>query len=126
MEDLFDRLQQHLPQRYLLERELKRGGMGTVYLAREQHPSRLVVIKVLHPHLTVHLGRERFLREIDLTSKLTHPHIVPIFAAGEAGMSGTPSTMLTSRMCSTGTSNRATSCCTRNMPSSRTSAFPEP
>jgi serine/threonine-protein kinase len=84
MEDLFDRLQQHLPQRYLLERELKRGGMGTVYLAREQHPSRLVVIKVLHPHLTAHLGRERFLREIDLTSKLTHPHIVPIFAAGEA------------------------------------------
>jgi serine/threonine-protein kinase len=85
MDDLFERLQQDLPQRYLLERELARGGMGTVWLAREQHPSRMVAIKVLHPHLTANLGRKRFLREIDHTSKLTHPHIVPIFAAGEAG-----------------------------------------
>jgi serine/threonine-protein kinase len=85
MDDLQERLQENLPQRYLLERELARGGMGTVWLAREQHPNRMVAIKVLHPHLTANLTRKRFLREIDHTSKLTHPHIVPVFAAGEAG-----------------------------------------
>ncbi len=84
MAELLDRLQQGLPKRYTLEREFRRGGMGTVYLAREEHPSRQVVIKVLDPDITARLGRERFLREIDLASNLTHPHIVPIFAAGEA------------------------------------------
>ncbi|UCD25001.1 MAG: protein kinase, partial [Gemmatimonadota bacterium] len=85
MTDLFDRLQRELPERYSLEREIARGGMGTVYLARENHPDRQVAIKVLDPGITAQLGRERFLREIDLASKLTNPHIVPIFAAGDAG-----------------------------------------
>jgi serine/threonine-protein kinase len=56
-----------------------------VVLARERHPNRLVAIKVLEPGVTERLGHERFLREIDLLSSLTHPHIVPIYAAGEAG-----------------------------------------
>jgi len=59
--------------------------MAVVYLARERHPSRQVAIKVLDPVVTVGIGRERFLREIDFVSNLTHPHIVPIFAAGDAG-----------------------------------------
>jgi serine/threonine-protein kinase len=78
-------LQQSLPERYTIERELGRGGMATVYLARESHPSRQVAIKVLNPGVTARLARERFLREVDHTSKLTHPHIVPVFAAGNAG-----------------------------------------
>ena len=55
-----------------------------MFLAQEQHPNRQVAIKVLDPSITARLGRERFLREIDLASSLTHPHIVPIFAAGDA------------------------------------------
>jgi serine/threonine-protein kinase len=58
--------------------------MARVYLARELHPNRQVAIKVLEPSVAVSLGRERFLREIDVVSNLTHPHIVPIYAAGEA------------------------------------------
>ena len=79
-----ERLQAGLPERYTLEREVGRGGMAVVYLARERHPSRQVAIKVLDPLITVGIGRERFLREIDFVSNLTHPHIVPIFAAGSA------------------------------------------
>ncbi len=84
MTDFITQLQQGLPERYTVERELRRGGMGNVVLARERHPNRQVAIKVLDPSITARLGRERFLREIDLASSLTHPHIVPIFAAGEA------------------------------------------
>ncbi len=84
MTSLIERIQAALPERYTMEREIGRGGMSTVYLARERHPNRLVAIKVLHPELTVRIGRERFLREIDFVSNLTHPHIVPIYAAGEA------------------------------------------
>jgi serine/threonine-protein kinase len=84
MTDFLQTLQDALPERYTLERELGRGGMATVFLARERHPNRQVAIKVLQTGVTLRLGRERFLREIDLLSNLTHPHIVPIFAAGEA------------------------------------------
>jgi len=83
-DELAARLQPGLPERYTLERELGRGGMAVVYLARERHPRRQVAIKVLDPVITVGIGRERFLREIDFVSNLTHPHIVPIFAAGTA------------------------------------------
>lgn len=58
--------------------------MSIVFLADEEQPRRSVAIKVLNPEVTAHLGRERFLREVDLLSNLNHPHIVPIFAAGEA------------------------------------------
>ena len=84
MPDWFDDLQEVLPKRYRLERELKRGGMGHIYLARESHPDRQVAIKVLDPEVTLRLGRERFLREVSLLSNLIHPHIVPVFAAGDA------------------------------------------
>ena len=59
--------------------------MGTVFLARESHPKRQVAIKVLNPMLTARLGRDRFLREVGFASRLTHPLIVPIFSANEAG-----------------------------------------
>jgi len=73
-----------LRDRYLLERELGRGGMATVYLARDLKHDRLVALKVLHPELAAALGPERFLREIRLTANLQHPHILPLLDSGEA------------------------------------------
>ena len=82
--DLVEQLNDALAGRYEIERELGRGAMATVYLARELRPARQVAIKVLDPALGRQLGQERFLREVDIASNLVHPHIVPIFAAGEA------------------------------------------
>jgi TolB-like protein len=84
MEDLLTRTQAALADRYTVEREIGRGGMATVFLAEEHHPRRKVAIKVLTPDVATRLLRERFLREVNLASTLTHPHIVPVFAAGEA------------------------------------------
>ncbi|HZM26007.1 MAG TPA: hypothetical protein VFB89_01505, partial [Gemmatimonadales bacterium] len=63
-------LQAALGARYTLERELGRGGMATVYLARDLRHRRSVAVKVLHPELSAVLGPERFLREIELTANL--------------------------------------------------------
>ena len=85
MFDVLDTLRASLAPRYDVEREIGAGGMARVYLAVEQHPHRRVAIKVLDPEVSTRLLRERFIREVDLSSKLSHPHIVPIFSAGEAG-----------------------------------------
>ncbi len=77
-------LAQALRDRYVLEQELGRGGMATVYCARDLRHDRLVALKVLHPELAATLGPERFLREIRLTSRLQHPHILPVFDSGGA------------------------------------------
>ena len=79
-----DLLQLALPKRYKLVRELDLGGMSRVYLAREEMPERDVAIKVFDERLSAQLGRERFLREVEVTSQLGHPHIVPIHSAGDA------------------------------------------
>jgi predicted Ser/Thr protein kinase len=71
---------------YSLERELGRGGMGIVYLAREVRLDRSVAIKVLPPTLAGRGDvRDRFLREARMAAQLSHPHIVPIFHVDEAG-----------------------------------------
>src|SRR5205823_3750861 len=70
--------------RFVLERELGRGGMPTVYLAREIKHERQVAIKVLHPEVSAAFGAERFLREIGIAARLSHPHLVPLFDSGEA------------------------------------------
>src|SRR5256885_7779058 len=57
--------------------------MPGVFVEVGQHPHRGVVIKVLDRELSTRLLRERFIREVDLSSNLSHPHIVPIFSAGE-------------------------------------------
>jgi serine/threonine protein kinase len=74
-----------LGHRYRIQRELGTGGMASVYLAEEPRHARHVALKVLHPHLAVTLGTDRFLREIKVTANLTHPHILPLFDSGEAG-----------------------------------------
>src|SRR5256885_10546522 len=72
--------------RYSLERELGRGGMGVVYLAREVRLDRLVAIKLLPPARASDAKlRERFLREARTAAKLSHPHIIPIFTVDEVG-----------------------------------------
>jgi eukaryotic-like serine/threonine-protein kinase len=67
-----DALQDALSDRYVLERDLGRGGMATVYLAHDLRHDRPVALKVLHPELAATLGPERFQREI---KPLTHPQI---------------------------------------------------
>ena len=69
--------------RYAIERELGRGGMATVYLARDLRHDRGVALKVLHPELAASLGPERFLREIRITAQLQHPHILPVLDSGQ-------------------------------------------
>jgi tetratricopeptide (TPR) repeat protein len=77
-----------LRDRYLLERELGRGGMGTVYLARDLRHDRPVALKVLHQELAHALGPERFVREIKVAARLQHPHILPVFDSGTAKQHG--------------------------------------
>ncbi len=82
----FIALQSALAGQYSLERELGRGGMGVVYLAREVQLDRLVAIKVLPPDLAARVElRERFLREARTAARLSHPNIVPIFRVGDIG-----------------------------------------
>jgi serine/threonine-protein kinase len=80
-----EQLQQALGDAYLIERELGRGGMATVYLAHDRKHDRLVALKVLHPDLGAALGPERFRREIHLAAGLQHPHILPVFDSGDGG-----------------------------------------
>jgi eukaryotic-like serine/threonine-protein kinase len=79
-----DQLQVGLADRYVLERELGRGGMAVVYLAHDLKHKRSVALKVLHPGLAAALGPERFQREIELAARLQHPHILPVFDSGDA------------------------------------------
>ena len=70
--------------RYVVEHEIGRGGMATVYLARDVKHDRPVALKVLDPELGAVLGVERFLSEIRVTANLQHPHLLPLFDSGEA------------------------------------------
>src|SRR2546422_1545978 len=61
--------------------------MATVYLAQDLKHHRKVAIKVLRPEIAAALGPERFLREIEVAARLTHPHILPLHDSGQAGAS---------------------------------------
>src|SRR6185295_15868596 len=82
--DIADQLKDALRDRYVIERELGRGGMATVYLAHDLRHDRPVALKVLHPDLAHALGPERFQREIRLAARLQHPHILTVLDSGEA------------------------------------------
>jgi eukaryotic-like serine/threonine-protein kinase len=77
-------VQRALSDRYIIEREIGRGGMATVYLAQDTKHGRPVAIKVLHADLARSLGADRFLREIGIAARLAHPYIVPLIDSGEA------------------------------------------
>jgi serine/threonine-protein kinase len=84
MTEIAARLKTALADRYAIERELGAGGMATVYLAEDLKHHRPVAVKVLRPELAAVLGAERFLKEIEVTANLRHPHILPLFDSGEA------------------------------------------
>src|SRR5204862_5915523 len=81
---LQDSVQAALASAYTLERELGGGGMSRVFVAEERALARRVVVKVLSPDLAAGVSAERFRREILLTARLQHPHIVPILSTGDA------------------------------------------
>ncbi len=82
MTELLDRLHVSLTGVYSVERELGRGGMSTVFLARDLKHDRDVALKVLRPDLASAVGSDRFLREIKVTAALNHPHILPLLDSG--------------------------------------------
>ena len=82
--ELRGRLAAALAGRYEIERELGRGGMATVYLARDLRHGRPFALKVVRPDLAAAVGGERFLREIETTARLAHPHVLPLLDSGEA------------------------------------------
>ncbi len=83
MQELLRRVQAALAGRYSIEHELGRGGMAVVYLARDERHARPVALKVLRPELAASLATDRFLREIAIAARLTHPHILPLHDSGE-------------------------------------------
>ncbi len=76
-------LEAALAERYEFRRVLGRGGMATVYLAYDRKHQREVAVKVLRPDLAASLGAERFLKEIQIVARLTHPHILVLHDSGE-------------------------------------------
>jgi len=73
-----------LADRYVVERELGRGGNAVVYLAQDRKHQRRVAVKMLLPELALSVRSERFLREIEIVARLTHPNILPLYDSGEA------------------------------------------
>jgi serine/threonine-protein kinase len=84
MTDFVERLRTALRGRYSIERTLGEGGMAVVFLAKDERHDRSVALKVLRPDLASEIGAERFLREIKIAAKLTHPHVLPLYDSGEA------------------------------------------
>ena len=72
-----------LHDRFTFERELGRGGMGLVLLARDLRHNRLVAFKVIRPEVASVVGAERFVREIRVAAQLQHPNIVPVYESGD-------------------------------------------
>jgi serine/threonine-protein kinase len=77
-----------LADRYLIEREIGRGGMGIVYLARDLRHVRPVALKILLPELAAYSGSDRFRREIHFAARLQHPHILTVLDSGRVGERG--------------------------------------
>jgi tRNA A-37 threonylcarbamoyl transferase component Bud32 len=82
---MIERLRAALADRYEVLEQVGEGGMAVVYLARDRKHDRRVAVKVLRPELAAAVGAERFLREIEISAALRHPHIMPLFDSGEAG-----------------------------------------
>jgi len=85
MSILMERIQRVLSTRYVIERELGRGGMAVVFLARDVRHDRPVAIKVFRSDIGDAIAAERFQREIRLLARLQHPHILPLYDSGTTG-----------------------------------------
>lgn len=80
--DVVDRLAGVLADRYTIERELGAGATASVYLTTDHKHERQVAVKVLRPEISAALGRNRFVREIEIVGNLTHPNILPLYDSG--------------------------------------------
>ncbi|MBI4420261.1 MAG: protein kinase [Gemmatimonadetes bacterium] len=85
MPELVDRLRAALADRYAVGERLGSGGMAVVFVAEDRRHRRKVAVKVMLPELARAIGRDRFLREIEVAARLQHPHILPVYDSGEAG-----------------------------------------
>ena len=83
MLDILERLRAGLSDRYTIDREVGQGGMARVVLAEDRKHHRPVAIKVMRPEVADALGPARFLREIEIAARLSHPHILPLHDSGE-------------------------------------------
>src|SRR6478609_6411906 len=81
---MIERVTDALRDRYRVEALVGRGGMATVYRAVDLRHDRVVAIKVMNPDFTETVGRDRFLREIRVTARLSHPHILALYDSGDA------------------------------------------
>jgi hypothetical protein len=81
--DILERLRAGLSDRYTIDREVGQGGMARVVLAEDRKHHRPVAIKVMRPEVADALGPARFLREIEIAARLSHPHILPLHDSGE-------------------------------------------
>ena len=84
MSSLQQRLEAGLAGRYTVTGGLGEGGMAVVFLAQDLRHDRAVALKVLRPEISAEIGAERFLSEIKMAARLTHPHILPVYDSGEA------------------------------------------
>ena len=82
MAAVLELLREALADRYTIERELGRGGNAIVYLAHDRKHDRKVALKVIERDLAESVRAERFLREIQIAAKLSHPHILPLYDSG--------------------------------------------
>ena len=78
-------VEEHLGDRFEIDRELGRGAMAVVYLASDRKLERTVALKVLRPEFALTVGGERFTQEVDILARLEHPNILPLLDAGSAG-----------------------------------------
>lgn len=85
MTAVLEQLAEALNGRYSIERELARGGMATVYLARDLRQQKPVAVKVMRARLVNLIGVERFRREIEIARAMDHPLIVPLYDSGNVG-----------------------------------------
>jgi serine/threonine-protein kinase len=79
---VLERLSSMLEEQYTLTKEIGRGGMSVVYLAKDLRHDRSVAVKLVQPEITTKSSAARFLREIQITAKLQHPHILPLLDSG--------------------------------------------
>ncbi len=85
MDETLGQLRAALSTRYDVDRRIGQGGMATVYGATDLKHHRQVAIKVLRPELAATIGAGRFLQEIEVSARLQHPHVVPLYDSGDAG-----------------------------------------